>query len=175
MTVVTKIKTPAVAIENGVAQTKEQLETFVNAGREQALKQFEQGSAALKEQLEKTTARLFKSYEDIQVLSKGNAEALIESSTTAAKGAEDLGREVVAYTQASFEKSISTGKALLAAKSLQEVVELQNSYFKSSLDGLVSEANRLQELSVKVTNAALAPLNARFNVAVETLSKPVAA
>lgn len=175
MTVVTKIKTPTAAIEDGVAQTKEQLETFVKAGREQALKQFEQGSTALKEQLEKTTARLFKSFEDLQVLSKGNAEALIESSTTAAKGAEDLGREVVAYTQASFDKSINTGKALLAAKTLQEVVELQNSFFKSYFDGMVSEASRLQELSVKVTNAAIAPLNARFNVAVETLSKPIAA
>ncbi|AWK86459.1 phasin family protein [Azospirillum thermophilum] len=175
MTVATKTKSPATAIEEVATQAKEQYEGFVKAGQEQVVKQFEQTAAALKEQADKTIAQFFKGFEDLQVLSKGNVEALIESTTTAAKGAEDLGREVAAYTQASLDKSITTGKALLAAKTLQEVVELQNSYAKSSFDAMVAEATRLQEMSVKVANAAFAPLNARLNVAVEKLSKPLAA
>lgn len=163
------------SLETVTAQAKEKYEGFVKAGQEQTVKQFEQTATAAKEQFEKTTAQLLKGYEDLQAASKANVEALVESSTIAAKGAEDLSREVVAYGQSALDKSITTGKALLTAKSLQEVVELQNGFFKSSFDSFVSEATRIQELSVKVTNEALAPLSARVNATVETFSKPLAA
>lgn len=163
------------SLETVTAQAKEQYQGFVKAGQEQTVKQFEQSAAAAKEQFEKATTQLLKSYEDLQTAGKANVEALVESSSIAAKGAEDLSREVVAYSQSALDKTITTSKALLTAKSLQEVVELQNSFLKSSFDSLVAEASRIQELSVKVTNEALAPLNARVNATVETLSKPLAA
>ena len=40
---------------------------------------------------------------------------------------------------------------------------------------MLAETSRLQELTTKVTNEALAPLNARVTATVETLSKPIAA
>ncbi|CAO3418371.1 phasin family protein [Azospirillum doebereinerae] len=163
------------SLETVTAQAKEQYQGFVKAGQEQTVKQFEQTATAAKEQFEKATTQLLKSYEDLQAAGKANVEALVESSSIAAKGAEDLSREVVAYSQSALDKTITTGKALLTAKSLQEVVELQNSFLKSSFDSLIAETTRIQELSVKVTNEALAPLSARVNATVETLSKPLAA
>ncbi|MBP2230730.1 phasin family protein [Azospirillum agricola] len=163
------------SIETVTAQAKEQYEGFVKAGQEQTVKQFEQTATVAKEQFDKAASQLLKSYEDIQAANKATVAALVESGSIAAKGAEDLSREFVAYSQSALDKSITTGKALLTAKSLQEVVELQNSFFKSSFDSLVAEASRIQELSVKVTNEALAPLNARVTATVETLSKPLAA
>lgn len=168
-------KFSATSLELVTSQAKEQYEGLVKASQEQSVKQFEKTSAAAKEQFEKTTAQLLKGYEDLQATSKANVDALLESSAIAAKGAEDLGREVVAYSQSVLDQSITTGKALLTAKSLQEVVELQNSFLKSSFDAFVAEATRIQELSVKVTNDALAPLSSRVNATVETLSKPLAA
>jgi len=163
------------SLEIVTTQAKEQYEGLVKAGQEQSIKQFEQTASVAKEQFEKTTAQLLKGYEDLQATSKANVEALVESSTIAAKGAEDLSREVVAFSQSVLDKSITTGKALLTAKSLQEVVELQNSFLKSSFDAFVAEATRIQELSVKVTNDALAPLSTRVSATVETLKKPLAA
>lgn len=168
-------KFSATSIELVTSQAKEQYEGLVKAGQEQSVKQFEKTTAAAKEQFEKTTAQLLKGYEDLQATSKANVDALLESSAIAAKGAEDLGREVVAYSQSVLDQSITTGKALLTAKSLQEVVELQNSFLKSSFDAFIAETTRIQELSVKVTNDALAPLSGRVNATVETLSKPLAA
>ncbi|CAO3354545.1 phasin family protein [Azospirillum palustre] len=161
------------SLENVATQAKEQYEGLVKAGQEQTVKQFEQTATAAKEQFEKTAAQLLKSYEDLQATGKANVEALIASSTIAAKGAEDLGREVVAYGQSALDKSITTGKALLTARTIQEVVELQNDFLKSSFDSLLAETTRLQELSTKVTNEALAPLNARVSATVETFSKPI--
>ncbi|WP_372398406.1 TIGR01841 family phasin [Azospirillum sp. HJ39] len=163
------------SLETVATQAKEQYEGFVKAGQEQTVKQFEQTATVAKEQFEKTAAQLLKSYEDLQAAGKANVEALIASSTIAAKGAEDLGREVVAYGQSTLDKSITTGKALLGAKSLQEVVELQNAFLKSSFDSLLAETGRLQELTTKFTSDAFAPLNARVTATVETFSKPLAA
>ncbi len=175
MTTATKAKPATKAFEDVAAQTKVQVEGFVKAGQEQAVKQFEQTAAAAKEQVEKISAQLLKSYADLQELSKGNVDALVQSGTIASQGAQDLGREVVAYTQASLDKSITTGKSLLTAKSLKEVVDLQTEFFKSSFESFVSEATRIQDLSTRVTNEAIAPLSARVNVAVEKFSKPLAA
>lgn len=163
------------SLETVTAQAKEQYEGFVKAGQEQTVKQFEQTATAAKEQFDKAATQLLKSYEDLQAAGKANVEALVESSSIAAKGAEDLSREIVAYSQSALDKSITTGKALLTAKTLQEVVELQNSFLKSSFDSLIAETSRIRELSVKVTNEALAPLSARVNATAETLTKPIAA
>ncbi len=175
MTIATKAKPATKSFESVAVQAKESYEGFVKAGQEQAAKAFEQTASATKEQVEKASAQFLKGYEEIQAFSKGNVDALVQSGAIAAKGAEDLGREVVAYVQASFDKSVTTGKALLTAKSLKEVIDLQTDFVKSSLESFASEATRLQDLSTRVTNEAIAPLNARVNAAVETLSKPLAA
>lgn len=166
---------PKLIIEDVAIQAKEQFEGIVKAGQEQAAKQFEQTVAATKEQVEKASAQMLKGYEDYAAFNKATVDALVKSSTIAVKGAEDINKELVAFAQASFDNSVAIGRALLSAKSFNEVVELQNSYAKQSFDSLVAEATKLQELSVKVTNEAFAPLNARVNAAVEKLAKPLAA
>ena len=127
------------------------------------------------EQIQKASAQLLKSYEELNALTKGNVDAVVQSGTIVAKGAEQASKQVAAFTQASIEQSLAVSKSALSVKSIRELVDLQNSYLKSSLDALVAESTKLQQLSIKVTNEALAPLNARVNLAVEKLAKPLAA
>jgi phasin family protein len=147
-------------IEDAVSTAKQNLEGLVKAQQEQ---------------VEKASAQILKSYDDLSTLAKGNVDAVVKSGTIVAKGAEEAGKQVAAFTQTSLEKSVSTGKALLAVKTIQELIELQNAYTKASFDAFVAESAKLQELSVKIANEALAPLSERVNLAVETMSKPVAA
>ena len=102
------------------------------------------------------------------------------------KGAEDFSKAYAALSKAFFEKYVAVGKAVLAAKSVDEVVTVSNDFAKTSYESLVAEAGKLQELSVQVANEALAlrdvykrqalaPLSARFTIAVEKLAKPLAA
>ncbi len=148
------------SIEDAVSTAKQNLEGLVKAQQEQ---------------VEKASAQIRKSYDELSVLTKGNVDAVVKSSAIVAKGAEEAGKQVAAFTQASLEKSVSNGKALLAVKTIQELIELQNAYAKASFDAFVAESAKLQELSVKIANEALAPLNERVNATVETLGKPVAA
>jgi len=141
----------------------------------QAKQGFEGYAKTQQEQLQKASAQLLKSYEELNALTKGNVDAVVQSGTIVAKGAEQVSKQVAAFTQASIEQSLAVSKSALTVKSIRELVDLQNSYLKSSLDALVAESTKLQQLSIKVTNEALAPLNARVNVAVEKLAKPLAA
>lgn len=149
------------SVEDAIATAKQNLEGLVKAQQEQ---------------IEKASAKVLKGYDELTVLTKENVDALVKSGTVVAKGAEEAGKQVAAFTQSSLEKSVSNAKAVLAVKTIQELVELQNAFTKASLDAFVSESTKLQELTVKVANEALAPLNARVNATVEVLSKkPVAA
>lgn len=155
-----KIIAATKAFEDVVAQAKQNLEGYVKTQQEQ---------------FEKASSQLLKSYEELTTLSKSNVDAIVASGTVVAKGAETASKQVAAFTQASLEKNVATGKAVLAVKSIRELIDLQNSYFKSTLDALVAEGTKLQELSVQVTNEALAPISARVNATVQKLTKPVAA
>ena len=157
---ITKITAATKTIEDAVAQAKQNLEGLVKAQQEQ---------------LEKAQAQLLKSYDDLAALSKLNVDAVVQSGTIVAKGAEEAGKQVAAFTQASMEKNVAAGKALLGIKSVRELIDFQNAFVKQSFDALVAETTKLQELSVKVTSDAIAPLSARVNATVNTFAKPVAA
>ncbi|MBP2313192.1 phasin family protein [Azospirillum soli] len=148
------------AIEDAVSTAKQNVEGLVKAQQEQ---------------IEKASAQILKSYEELTSLTKGNVDAVVKSGTIVAKGAEEAGKQVAAFTQTSLEKNAAAGKALLAVKTIQELIELQTSFTKSSFEAFVAESTKLQELSVKIANEALAPLSERANLTVEKLSKTAAA
>jgi phasin family protein len=63
---------------------------------------------------------------------------------------------------------MAAAKSLTTAKSLQEVLELQTAWAKSSLEGYLAEVNRASELVAASLKETLTPLNARVTAAVET-------
>lgn len=155
-----KFAAAAKSMEDAVAQAKTQIESLVKAQQEQ---------------FEKASAQVLKSYDEMTALAKQNVDAVVQSGTIVAKGAEEAGKHVAAFTQSSFEKNVASSKALFAVKSLNELIELQSSFAKQALDAIVAESTKLQELSLKVTTEAIAPINARVNATVSALSKPLAA
>lgn len=155
-----KFAAAAKSMEDAVAQAKSQIESLVKAQQEQ---------------FEKASAQVLKSYDEMTALAKENVDAVVQSGTIVAKGAEQAGKQVAAFTQSSFEKNVASSKALFAVKSLNELIELQSAFAKQTLDAIVAESTKLQELSLKVTTEAIAPINARVNATVSALSKPLAA
>lgn len=128
-----------------------------------------------KEQIEKASQTFFKGYEDLASLGKGNVEAVVKSSAIVARGFEEMGRQIMALAQANMEHGVAAAKAAMNCTTLKQIVELQNDFAKTSFDKAMAEGNKLSELSVKVANEAIEPIQARVNVAVGTFVKPVAA
>jgi phasin family protein len=155
--------------------TKETFEDLSAKSTEFAQKGYDQFLGASREQFEKASVSAFKAYEEFSKFQKDNYDAYVAASTIFAKGAENVGKAWMTLSQETMETAAQTAKALLGAKTLREAVDLQSDFAKSNFDKFVAEGTKLSEMTVKVANEAFAPLNARVNVAVEKMLKPVAA
>lgn len=134
----------------------------------------EHAMQSTKENVEKASQAFFKGYDQLATLGKDNVDAVVKSGTIMAKGFEEMGRALMALTQANMEQAVAVAKASLTCTTLKQVVDLHSDYARTSFDKLMSEGNKLSELSIKVANEAVAPIQARVNVAVEKFAKPAA-
>lgn len=132
---------------------------------------FESSFTAAKAQFDKTTSTLFGSYEEFTAFSKDNVEALVKAQTAFVKGSEEIGKTLVALSQANYEAAMATTKALFGATTFNQVVDLQNEVAKSSFDKLVAEGTKVSELVQKVANEVVEPLKARVDVAISKATK----
>ena len=121
------------------------------------------GSQVFKDGVEKSLAAM----NDINAQSKQNLEAIVASATAATKGAEALGAQAIAFSKKSVEDGVAAAKTLSTAKSLQEVVELQTAWAKSSMEAYLGEFNRASEIVAASFKESLFPLNARVTATVE--------
>ena len=157
----------AVAVEDAIVAGKETVEGAVKAGTEAATRAL----AIDRDQLKAAT----KGYSEMTDFGKDTVEAFVAASSATAKAVEAINAEVLAFGKSSFEDSVAAAKAVLAAKTLKEVVDLQTEYAKSAFESYVQQSSKLGELTAKLTKEAMEPINARFQAAVEKFVKPLAA
>lgn len=123
------------------------------------------GQQAFRDAVEKSLGSLG----DINVHSKRNLEAVVESVTAATRGVETLGAQALAFSKKSFEDGVSAAQSLGTAKSIQEVVEIQTNWAKSALEQYLGEVNRWSDTVSGSVKDAMKPLNERVTATVETL------
>lgn len=132
----------------------EALETFATAGNKAFKDNFDKAMSA---------------FGDFNSFGKENVEALVESFTKAGKSVEALNAEVMAYTKTQLEGGAAAAKKLAGARSLQELIELQTEYAKSSMDSYMGEVNKLTDLYSGAVKDAIKPINERVSAAVELM------
>ncbi|MBW3560426.1 MAG: TIGR01841 family phasin, partial [Proteobacteria bacterium] len=98
-----------------------------------------------------------------------NLEAVVQSVTAATKGAESIGSQAMTYGRSSLEQGAEAARALTAARSVQEAVELQTNYARTALEGYLNELNRMSETVANSVKESLAPINERATAAMETM------
>ncbi len=122
-------------------------------------------NVAFKDGVEKSLAAM----NDMNAHSKKNLEAVVASATASAKGAETLGAQAMAFSKAMFESQVAAAKSLSGAKSIQEVVELQTAFAKTSLETYMSEFGKMSETVSASVKESMKPLNERVTATVEKL------
>jgi phasin family protein len=120
-------------------------------------------NTAFKEGVEKTLAAM----NEASVYSKKNLEALVASATAAAKGAETVGAQTMAFSKKAFDDQVAAARSLVGAKSVQEVVELQTTFARSFLETYMAEMGKLTETVSSSVKESLKPLNERVTDLVE--------
>jgi phasin family protein len=161
-------------VETVLTGGKAAAEGFMKAGVDAAQKGIEQAVQLTKENVEKASVAFFKGYDEFSVYSKGNVEAVVKAGSIYARGLEDLSKTMLAITQSQIEASVAATKAVLGCTSLRQMVDVQTGLARSHFDRFVADGSKLSEVSLKVANEALEPIQARVNVAVGKFTKPAA-
>lgn len=162
-------------LETVAEAQKKTIEDAVQAGTDAFAKSYEQFYATAREQMDKAQKSALENIDQMTDFSRENAEALLLSGNIFAKGFEIVGKEFAAYAEKSIESNMAAAQKLGTVKNPQEFMDLQAKFAKAAFDDFVAESAKLQDLSVKVSSEAAAPLNERLNKAVETFAKPIAA
>jgi phasin family protein len=136
-------------------------------GMAQATAGFAETQAKVKEGMEKA----MKTAEELVAFGQGNVEALVKSGQIWAAGVQDIGKQMAASAQASFDETMSTFKAFTSVKSLKDAFDLQSSLARSTMEKTLAESGRLTDASLKLTEQTLAPITARVSLAVEKFAK----
>ncbi|NKB60071.1 MAG: TIGR01841 family phasin [Alphaproteobacteria bacterium] len=163
-------KAAAKPIEDAVAAGKQTIEQAVKASTEN----YEQAIAMSKEQVENASNAVFRGYDDFATMNKLGVEAFLKAGNIWAKGYEDLGKAYVSFAQESAERGTEVAKAVMKAKTLQDVIDVQTDFAKQRFDHMVAEGTKMSELSAKVATEAMQPLQKQFDSAVSKMVKPTA-
>ena len=147
------------AAETMVAAGQETLRNFAKAGTES----YENAFAGIHGKAEE----LIQGYDEMAASSKENIEVLSAAGTAYGKGVEAIGGEWMSFAKTMLDNNVQVTKAILGAKSLNEVMDLQSNFMRGSFDGLMAQSTKVGELATKVAQEAAEPINAQFTASVE--------
>jgi phasin family protein len=102
------------------------------------------------------------SFDQLVAFGKENTDAIVKSSSLAVKGIEELTKAYTAFANQSIEQTVSAVKALSAVKSPAEFQTVYSNLAKSSLESMVAEGRKIQELTSSIVTNSVAPINARI-------------
>ncbi len=124
---------------------------------------FEQVTTASTEAVRENIDRGLAALSEVSAFGKQNVEAWLTSAAAAQKGFETISARSVAFSKQALENHVAATKAIMTSKSVQELVEKQNDYAKSSFEAYVTELSSLSELVSGFAKETLQPINERFN------------
>jgi len=130
-----------------------------------------QGMTMGKEQFEKATGQFFAAFDDMQTRLRDGMDAMTSAGQAWNRGWEEIARSIQGTQQALLEDGMEAMKALLGAKTINDVVEVQSSFTRQTFDGVLSESIKLSELAMKVANDTAQPISTQVNKAMESAVK----
>jgi hypothetical protein len=86
----------------------------------------------------------------------------MKSFGTLSKSAQAIAVEVADYTKTSFEQGTAALEKLLGAKSVEQAIEIQQSYLKSAYEGAVAQATKIGELYTELAKETYRPFESAF-------------
>ncbi|WP_272908061.1 phasin family protein [Rhizorhapis sp. SPR117] len=161
-----EIDSISAAAEEGTTVMTDAIETTKKVAAE-AKEKFQAIYGEFNEKAKAAVEKSSKMLEEVNELTKGNVEAVVESGKIAAKGAEALGQEAAEYSRKSFEKATATMKSFASVKSPTEFFQLQSEFFSSAFDTMASEASKNSEAMLKLAGDVAQPLSTRMSLVSE--------
>jgi phasin family protein len=105
---------------------------------------------------------MIKSFEDVQDYGKQGFEAWMASATAMTKGFQAVAAETAEYSKKSFEKGTAALQEIMAAKSLDRALAVQQGFAKEAYEGFVGQLNKFGELYAAAAKEAFKPFEAQI-------------
>ncbi|PZP56579.1 MAG: phasin family domain-containing protein [Micavibrio aeruginosavorus] len=102
-------------------------------------------------------------------------EAVMKSGSVFAQGFEQYIKTVTEIAQNAAERQSEAFKQLMACKTLNEVAETQNKIAQDNFEQIMQTASKLSEITIKITQEALEPINEEVSKSVKKASESMAA
>ena len=105
---------------------------------------------------------MVKNFEDLQQVSKDNADLAMKSVGVLSKGAQAIAVEVADYSKKAFEDGSAALEKLFGVKSLDKAIEVQTEFAKTSYEGFVAKATKIGELYADLAKETYKPFETLF-------------
>ena len=107
------------------------------------------------------------SFGEMGEFTKGNVEALVESTKILATGLQELSKSYLTESKSALETMTAEFKALASVKSPTELIEKQSTLLRKQFDAAVAASSKNSEAMLKLANEAFQPISTRVSLAVE--------
>jgi phasin family protein len=100
-----------------------------------------------------------------------NVEAFMECASTMAKGVEKIASEQAEYAKKQVESSSDRFQALSKARTPQEFFEAQSEFFRTAMEGHITQMNKVSDMWIATARDAAQPLSKRYSAFVEVMQQ----
>jgi len=162
------------SLGEAVTVGKETIESVVKVSADVAAKGYDKAVDLSRDQVAaavKAHSAVYQGYEDAVAFNRDTIEALVKAGTILTKGLHDLTRSLLGLTQVAIEENVAASKAVLSARTLQDLIEAQAGLSRIGFDRVAEESVRLTGDSVRLIEDSIAPINERLNAAIDHLVK----
>ena len=118
---------------------------------------------------EKGVEQSKEAYDKIKTNAEEAQKAMESSFETAKAVSGDLSLKTISALRANTEAGFSHLEALVAAKSISEVIELQTSFLRKRVEMTVEQAKEMQAVSTRAAEDISKPVKAVFEKALKEL------
>lgn len=98
----------------------------------------------------------------MQAAGKQGFDAYIASANAFNKGFQALATEAAEFTKKSFEDSVALTEKVVAAKSIEKAVELQQAHVTKSYEGFMAQATKMNQFYMDAAKDAYKPIEAEI-------------
>lgn len=161
----TAFETSQETVKNTVAQLNSSAEAALESSKEA----MEQMTAKSKEAIETS----MKSMDEMADLARGNVEAVIASARAATTGLEKVAAHMTETSRKSFEEMTAVAKSVAAAKTPNELMQLQSDYAKAQFDTVVADFSKMTEMMMKISGDIFEPMQNRMAIAADKMKDAI--
>ncbi len=123
---------------------------------------------------EEAAKRSRKAAEELADITRGNVDAIVESSRIAASGAQTIAQKAIAKSRDNVERAADTVRSMSDAKNPSDLLQLQAEFVRSAFDRFVSESSTMTESMVKLAGESFQPISNRATRNVERFNDIIA-